>query len=115
MSSSLRDQPCARNVEFTDDALVVHLDDGRTICVPLEWFPSLREASKESRENWELIGSGIGIHWPELDEDLSVRGFLALDAGPLPPRKHAALLSAQGASQEEASTTPAGAHDPHRT
>lgn len=70
-------EPMARAVEFTEDALVVHLQDGRSLSVPLEWFPKLRTASEEQRNNWRLIGLGDGIHWEDLDEDLSVRGLLA--------------------------------------
>ena len=68
----------AREVEFVPDAFVVHLVDGRSLSVPLEWFPLLRDATPEQREHWELIGPGIGIHWPELDEDSSVAGLLGL-------------------------------------
>jgi len=70
------DDPLASSVEFTDDCLVVHLQDGRTLSVPLEWFPRLRDAAPEQRSHWRLIGKGIGVHWTELDEDLSVRGLL---------------------------------------
>ena len=66
----------AIDVEFTADSLIVSLDDGRTISAPLEWFPRLRTASPEVRAQWRLIGRGIGIHWDQLDEDLSVRGLL---------------------------------------
>lgn len=68
--------PRARSVEFTEDALVVHLDDGRSLSVPLEWFPSLRDAPEDKRNDWRLIGSGVGIHWEELDEDISIQGLL---------------------------------------
>ena len=68
----------ARSVEFVPDSLVVHLADGRTLSVPLEWFPRLRDASPEQRAHWRMIGPGSGIHWPELDEDLSVAGLLGL-------------------------------------
>ncbi len=68
----------ARSVEFVPDAFVVHLEDGRSLSVPLEWFPLLRDATPEQRARWELIGPGIGIHWPELDEDVSVAGLLGL-------------------------------------
>ena len=68
----------ARAVELVPDAFVVHLEDGRSLTVPLEWFPRLRDATPEHRENWRLIGRGIGIHWPELDEDISVAGLLGL-------------------------------------
>jgi hypothetical protein len=68
----------ARGVEFLAAAFVVHLRDGRSLTVPIEWFPRLRDASPEQRNNWRLIGLGIGIHWPDLDEDISVAGLLGL-------------------------------------
>jgi hypothetical protein len=68
----------ARGIEFIPDALVVHLEDGRSLTVPLEWFPRLRDAPPAARTRWELMGGGLGIHWPELDEDLSVAGLLGL-------------------------------------
>jgi hypothetical protein len=68
--------PRALSVDFTDDALVVHLADGRSLSVPMEWFPRLRDAAEEQRSNWRLIGNGVGIHWEDLDEDLSVHGLL---------------------------------------
>ncbi len=64
------------DVAFADDAMQVILTDGREIRVPLEWFPKLRDASPEARRNWRLIGKGIGIHWPDMDEDLSLEGLL---------------------------------------
>jgi len=64
-------------VSCTDDALHVRLADGREISVPLAWFPRLHAASPEQRTNWRLIGGGVGIHWPDLDEDISVEGLLA--------------------------------------
>ena len=64
------------DVSFVDDAMQVNLTDGREIRVPLEWFPKLGDASPETRRNWRLIGKGIGIHWPDLDEDLSLEGLL---------------------------------------
>ncbi len=68
--------PLAQNVEFTKDDLVVSLIDGRTVIVPLVWFPRLSNATKSQLENYELLGDGEGIHWPEIDEDLSVLGLL---------------------------------------
>jgi hypothetical protein len=65
-------------VEFVPDAFVVHLEDGRSLTVPLEWFPRLREATPEQLSRWRLIGPGTGIHWPDLDEDISVAGLLGL-------------------------------------
>lgn len=66
----------AKNIRFTDDSLVVDLQDGCTLSVPLVWFPRLLHAKVRQRENWELLGRGEGIHWPELDEDISVEGLL---------------------------------------
>jgi hypothetical protein len=63
-------------VEFGADTLIVHLEDGRSISAPLEWFPRLRDASATERGQWRLVGRGVGIHWEALDEDLSVRGLL---------------------------------------
>jgi hypothetical protein len=57
---------------------VVRLEDGRSLTVPLEWFPSLRDATPEQRANYELIGPGIAIHWPEIDEDISVPRLFGL-------------------------------------
>lgn len=68
----------ARALEFVPDALVVHLQDGRSLAVPLEWFPRLRDATPDQRGRWELSGGGLGVHWPDLDEDLSVPGLLGL-------------------------------------
>ncbi len=71
--------PLAQSVEFTDDDLVVSLIDGRKVTVPLVWFPRLAEATKAQLESYELLGDGEGIHWPEIDEDLSVAGLLRGD------------------------------------
>ncbi len=69
--------PKAENVRVTKDTLSVDLSDGRTISVPLEWFPRLVHATPEERNNWRLIGRGHGIHWEDIDEDISVEGLLA--------------------------------------
>lgn len=66
----------AREVRFTENDLVVFLVDGRTVSVPLSWFPRLANASREQLLNYQLLGDGEGIHWPELDEDISVSGLL---------------------------------------
>ncbi|MBI5346363.1 MAG: DUF2442 domain-containing protein [Chlamydiae bacterium] len=63
-------------VYFTRDSLVVDLMDGRTISVPLFWYPKLLNASPKERSYWEICGGGYGIHWPEIDEDLSIEGLL---------------------------------------
>ena len=64
------------DVQFTEIALSVSLADGRVISVPLLWYPRLQSASPEQRSNWELCGAGYGIHWPDIDEDLSTEGLL---------------------------------------
>lgn len=78
-----------RIVEITidDHALTVRLADGRTISVPLAWYPRLLHASPEQREKWELCGGGFGIHWPELDEDLSAEGLLRGAPAPAKQRR----------------------------
>ncbi len=65
-----------KDVHLTDDTLSVDLLDGRTIVVPLTWYPRLSEASPEQRRNWRISGAGYGIHWPDVDEDLSTSGLL---------------------------------------
>ncbi len=70
-------QARAQTVEVTDEELIVELDDGRTISVPLAWFPRLVHGTPMERRNWRLIGDGEGIHWPELDEDIEVKHLLA--------------------------------------
>ena len=67
----------AQRVSLTEDALVVGLVDGRTITVPLTWYPRLAHGSQAERAHWRLIGEGEGIHWRDLDEDISVEGLLA--------------------------------------
>ena len=64
-------------VRFSEDAMTVLLDDGRSLSVPLAWYPRLLHGTKVEREKFQLIGSGEGIHWPDLDEDISVEGLLA--------------------------------------
>ena len=68
--------PRAKDVRLTDDELTVVLLDGRTVSVPLAWYPRLLHASQKQRQNWQLLGDGEGIHWPDVDEDLSVAGLL---------------------------------------
>lgn len=66
----------ARDVNITDDALIVELEDGRSISIPLAWYPRLLHGQESERANWYLIGKGEGIHWPELDEDIKVEHLL---------------------------------------
>jgi hypothetical protein len=74
-------EPLASDVEVSHGKLRVTLIDGRELSVPLSWFPRLKNASPSQRKQWELIGGGIGIHWPLIDEDISVENLLA------PPRR----------------------------
>jgi hypothetical protein len=71
-----------RAVRFDDQRLIVDLMDGRTIAVPLAWYPRLFDATPDQRAKWEVAGAGYGIHWPELDEDLSTEGLLRGAAAP---------------------------------
>jgi hypothetical protein len=66
----------AQHVSVTDDALIVELSDGRTVSVPLAWYPRLRHGTPEERNNWRLIGHGEGIHWSDLDEDISAKNIV---------------------------------------
>lgn len=68
--------PRAVDVIVTDDTLSVDLDDGRSISVPISWYPRLAHGTPEERANWEISGGGYGVHWPDLDEDLGVEGLL---------------------------------------
>jgi hypothetical protein len=74
------------DVTFTKDAFSVALRDGRTITVPLAWYPRLLNASAAQRKNWRVAGGGYGIHWPDLDEDLSTEGLLRGAPAPRPRR-----------------------------
>ena len=76
-TSPIEFRPLATTVAVSDDELTVGLADGRVITVPLVWFPRLLAADPEARSKWELLGDGEGIHWPDIDEDLSVEGLLA--------------------------------------
>jgi hypothetical protein len=67
----------AESVHFSDNSVTVSLDDGRSISVPLAWYPRLLHGTPQERMNFELIGDGEGIHWPALDEDISVEGLIA--------------------------------------
>ena len=69
--------PEAMTIAVTEDTITAELSDGRTIAVPLAWYPRLVHATPEERGNWELIGGGQGIHWPDLDEDISIEMLLA--------------------------------------
>ncbi|HRF51037.1 MAG TPA: DUF2442 domain-containing protein [Anaerolineales bacterium] len=66
----------AQSVFVTDDTLTVDLSDGRTISVPLGWYPRLMQGNADERKNWRLVGQGQGIHWPDLDEDVAVENLI---------------------------------------
>ena len=76
--SAVEVEPLAQDVNFTEDSLHVVLADRREIIVPLVWFPRLLKATLEERKNWRLIGGGVGIHWENVDEDVSVESLLRL-------------------------------------
>ena len=88
--STLNPGERVRNVRVDDDSLSVYLIDGRTIIVPLVWYPRLLHAAPEQRANWQLAGGGYGIHWPEIDEDLSTEGLLRGASAPRGQWKFAA-------------------------
>ncbi len=77
-STSIAAEPRAEGVAFRDGALVLSLNDGRSLSVPLDWFPPLRDASDDQRSNWRLIAAGYGVHWPDLDVDVCVPSLLGL-------------------------------------
>ena len=77
MSSLAANPVLANSVECTDDELIVALSDGRSLSVPIVWFPRLAKASPSERADYELLGNGAGVHWPQVDEDVSVAGLLA--------------------------------------
>ncbi len=76
-SLAVETKALARQITVSDTELTVELADGRRVSAPLTWFPRLLEASPAAEDRWQLLGDGEGIHWPEIDEDLSVRGLLA--------------------------------------
>ena len=78
-----------KNVSFTEDSICVDLMDGRSICAPLLWYPRLYHATSEELANWQVSGGGYGIHWPDIDEDLSTEGLLR--GAPAPGQRKAAV------------------------
>jgi hypothetical protein len=75
-SSALAADERVASVKISSDSLTVSLRDGRVISVPLAWYPRLKNAKPKERKNWRIAGGGFGIHWPDLDEDLSTQGLL---------------------------------------
>jgi len=85
--SELKPGERVKDVRLTEDTMAVDLIDGRTIIVPLAWYPRLFEATPDQRRNWKISGAGYGIHWPDVDEDLSTEGLLrGAPAAPEPVR-----------------------------
>jgi len=75
---AIKFEPLATDVRSSEDSLQVILADGREVSAPLAWFPRLLSASQGQRDHWRLIGGGVGIHWPDLDEDISVESLLSV-------------------------------------
>jgi hypothetical protein len=82
-------EPRIKHIEVTEETIIAHLVDGRIISVPLAWSWRLSDATPEQRNYWELIGDGQGIHWPEVDEDISAKGML----NGVPARRHHSVLT----------------------
>lgn len=76
-SADSMSRPAAVRVDVTDDSLIVQLNDGRTLSVPIAWYPRLEHATAEERAAWQLMGAGTGIHWDAIDEDISVQALVA--------------------------------------
>ncbi|MGE0670430.1 MAG: DUF2442 domain-containing protein [Parachlamydiales bacterium] len=90
-------------VHFTRNSLVVDLKDGRSISVPLSWYPRLLKATAKQRASWEICGGGYGIHWPEIDEDLSTEGLLR--GAPAPLRRSKRILKPRSSSLKRRAKT----------
>lgn len=83
-------EPRIKRLSVTEEAITAELEDGRVISVPLAWSWRLSEATPEQRSNFELIGGGLGVHWPDIDEDLSAHGMLDGTPAPRPKKQHLA-------------------------
>jgi len=89
-TSDIKPGEGVKDVYFTEDTLSVDMVDGRTITVPLAWYPRLLHATPEQRQNWQISGGGFGIHWPDIDEDLSTEGLLRGAPAPRRTMSHVA-------------------------
>ena len=89
-TSDIKPGEGVKDVHFTQDTLSVDMVDGRTITVPLAWYPRLLHATPEQRENWQISGGAFGIHWPDIDEDLSTEGLLRGAPAPRRTMSHVA-------------------------
>jgi hypothetical protein len=94
-------EPAAAQVEVSDHRLTIHLTDGRTISVPLEWYPRLTHASRAERENWEILGEGYALEWPDLDEFIGVEGLIAGHRSGESPQSFARWMHQREADQAE--------------
>ena len=94
-----------QNVEVSEDSLTVSLNDGRTLSLPLAWYPRLQHATPEERNHWRLIADGEGIHWPDLDEDISVENLLAGRPSGESQRSFKRWLEQRERKQESGATT----------
>src|SRR5262245_17188008 len=101
-SSATTGTASVRHVRVTDQTLVVELRDGRAVSVPIAWYPRLAEGTPRERRRWELLGAGVGIHWPDLDEDISVEGLLK----GLPSGESVASLDEWRATRHQALNSP---------
>jgi Protein of unknown function (DUF2442) len=91
MNIVANDNPRIVDVQVTNESVIAHLADGRTISVPLAWSWRLSDATPEQRNRFEIIGTGQGVHWPDVDEDISAFGML--NGVPARPRKHAGQMA----------------------
>ena len=87
MNTVVNIEPRIKSIRITDETITADLADGRTISVPLAWSWRLSDATPEQRSNFEIIGNGLGVHWPDIDEDISAKGMLY--GVPAPRPKHA--------------------------
>src|SRR5262245_62304525 len=94
MSTAVGAAPNIERVEVSEQTITAYLSDGRVISVPLAWSWRLSEATPAQRANWELIGNGSGVHWPDVDEDISAQGML--DGAPAPRRARSARSGRKG-------------------
>jgi hypothetical protein len=67
-----------KDIKITNEMIIAHINDGRTVSIPISWFPLLSNASENQRQNFEISPGGYGIHWPDLDEDISIKSFINL-------------------------------------
>jgi len=93
MSTVVRVEIKIKDIEITDDTITAHLTDGRTISVPLIWSWRLTEATPKQRANYEIIGDGHGVHWPDVDEDISAEGMLYGTPAPRPKHRQTKQLA----------------------